>query len=294
LQCQRWQQQRWTIRFAGQKDRQFMFSFWLKVAVAFYGIASLAVVPAVLYDRPQWRLIALPTATLGVFFHFVSLVERMQFAHHTLPVNRQEVESVMGLLLVTGFLLVAGRYRTLTLGMVVVPAAFILTLLSAFVPGEQVFDSPLLRSGWIFFHIVMLLAAYAALFFSLMGNVLYLIQERSLKSKKMGGPMRWLPPLATMDQMAYRALLIGFPCMTAGLLAGSMIALEKYGTSYFDDPKVLLSYVLWGCYVCMIFIRRNVGIRGRRAVYLSAFVVVVAMAVFAANMFSSVHRNIAQ
>ena len=118
LQCQRWQQQRWTIRFTGQKDRQFMFSFWLKVAVAFYGIASLAVVPAVLYDRPQWRRIALPTATLGVFFHFVSLVERMQFAHHTLPVNRQEVESVMGLLLVTGFLLVAGRYRTLTLGMV--------------------------------------------------------------------------------------------------------------------------------------------------------------------------------
>jgi len=270
-----------------------MYSFWLKIAVAFYGFASLALVPAVLYDRPKWRDIALPTSMLGVFFHFVSLVERLQSAHHTLPVNTQEMESVMGLLLVVGFLLVAVRYNTLTLGVVVVPCAFLLTLLSAFVPGEPVFTSPLLRSGWILFHVVMLLAAYAALFFSLMGNVLYLIQEQSLKSKKISGPVAWLPPLATMDQMAYRALLIGFPCMTAGLLAGSMIAQEKYGPTYFVDPKVLLSFALWGCYVCMIFIRRNVGVRGRRAVYLSAFVVVVAMAVWAANMFSSVHKNLA-
>jgi ABC-type uncharacterized transport system permease subunit len=269
-----------------------MYSFWLKVAVALYGVASLAVVPAVLYDRPKWRRIALPAATAGAFFHFVSLVERLQIAHHTYPVNTQEMQSVMGLLLVLGFLLVALRYKTLTLGLVVVPAAFVLSLLSAFVPGESVFNSPLLRSGWILTHVVLLLAAYAALFFSLLGNVLYLIQERSLKSKKISGPVQWLPPLATMDQMAYRALLIGFPCMTAGLLAGSVIAQEKFGPTYFADPKVLFSFVLWGCYVCMIFIRRNVGIRGRRAVFLSAFVVVVALAVWAANMFSSVHRNI--
>jgi ABC-type uncharacterized transport system permease subunit len=270
-----------------------MFSFWLKVAVAFYGIASLAVVPAVLYGRPKWRGLALPNALFGVFFHFVSLVERLQFAHHTLPVNQQEIESVMGLLLVIGFLLVAALYRTLTPGLVVVPIAFVLTLLSAFVPGQHVFDSPLLRSGWIFFHVVMLLAAYAALFFSLTGNVLYLIQEHALKSKRLGGPVQWLPPLATMDQMSYSALLIGFPCMTAGLLAGSLIAQETYGSYYFADPKVLLSYVLWVCYICLIFIRRNAGIRGRRAVYISAFVFVVAMAVWAANMFSNVHRNIA-
>jgi ABC-type uncharacterized transport system permease subunit len=271
-----------------------MFSFWLKVAVAFYGVASLAVVPAVLYDRPKWRGVALPAAMLGVFFHFVSLVERLQAAHHTLPVTTGEMESVMGLLLVLGFLLVALRYKTLALGMVVVPCAFVLTLLSAFVPGQHVFDSPLVMSGWIFFHVVTVLAAYAALIFSLMGNVLYLIQERSLKSKRARGPVNWLPPLATMDQMAYRALLIGFPCMTASLLAGSMIAQEQFGPTYFADPKVLLTFVLWGCYVCMIFIRRNAGVRGRRAVYLSAFVVLIAMAVWAANMFSSVHKDIAR
>jgi ABC-type uncharacterized transport system permease subunit len=264
-----------------------MFSFWLKVAVGFYGVASLAVVPAVLYDRPKWRDVALPAATLGVFFHFVSLMERLQAAHHTLPVNTQEMQSVMGLLLAVGFLLVAVRYKTLTLGLVVLPVAFLLTLLSAFVPGEPVFTSDLLRNGWILFHVVMLLAAYAALFFSLLGNVLYRIQELALKSKKARGPLNWLPPLATMDQISYLALLIGFPCMTAGLLAGSMIAQETYGPTYFADPKVLLSFVMWGCYVCMIFIRRNVGIRGRRAVFISVFAVVVAVAVWAANKFGT-------
>jgi len=40
----------------------------------------------------------------------------------------------------------------------------------------------------------------------------------------------------------------------------------------------------------MIFIRRASGLRGRRAVYLSSFVFLVVLFVWAANQFSAVHR----
>jgi hypothetical protein len=40
----------------------------------------------------------------------------------------------------------------------------------------------------------------------------------------------------------------------------------------------------------MLFIRSHSGLRGRRAVYLSGFVFLVVMAVWAANSFSVVHR----
>ncbi len=267
-----------------------MSTFWLRIAVVLYGVASLATLPAALYERPGWRRVAVPAVMLAVFFHFVALAEMLNAAHHTLPVSPHEMQSLLGLLLACAFLLVYWRYRTVSLGVFVLPVVFLLVLVPAFVPGEETFKSPLVRNGWIFMHVALLMAAYAGLFVSLVSSLLYLLQERQLKSKRASTMFNWLPPLDTIDQIAYKALLIGFPCMTAGLLAGSLIAQERVGPSYFLDPKVLLSFAMWAAYSGMIFIRRNAGLRGRRAVYLSSFVLVVVLAVWAANQFSSVHR----
>jgi ABC-type transport system involved in cytochrome c biogenesis permease subunit len=115
-----------------------------------------------------------------------------------------------------------------------------------------------------------------------------LIQERRLKQKSPTLP--WLPPLETTDQIAQKALLFGLPCMTAGLLIGSLIAQATVGASYFRDPKILLAFAMWLVYIAMIHIRRISGLRGRRAVFLSTFVFFVVLAVWAANQLSSVHR----
>ncbi len=149
-----------------------------------------------------------------------------------------------------------------------------------------------MRTGWILLHIIFLLAAYAALIVSLLASLLYLIQERRLKSKSR--LHHWLPavdvPLETIDQIALKTLLFGLPCMTAGLLIGSVIAQADFGAAYFRDPKILLTFGLWIAYIAMIFIRRASGLRGRRAVYLSSFVILVVLFVWAANQFSAVHR----
>jgi ABC-type transport system involved in cytochrome c biogenesis permease subunit len=146
----------------------------------------------------------------------------------------------------------------------------------------------MIHTGWIFLHVALLLAAYAALLLSLLASLLYLIQERRLKQKS--PTLTWLPPLETTDQIAHKALLFGLPCMTAGLLIGSLIAQVTVGASYFRDPKILLAFAMWLAYIAMIHIRRITGLRGRRAVFLSTFVFFVVLAVWAANQFSAVHR----
>jgi ABC-type transport system involved in cytochrome c biogenesis permease subunit len=93
-----------------------------------------------------------------------------------------------------------------------------------------------------------------------------------------------------MERIASGMLLIGFPFMTLGLLAGSLIAQESVGAAYFKDPKVLLSFAMWALYLVMLFVRRQAGLRGRRAVYLSSLTFLVVISVWAANQLSSVHR----
>jgi ABC-type uncharacterized transport system permease subunit len=259
---------------------------WLRVAVLLYGIAALAVLPAALYDRPRWRHIAIPATVAALLFHFVALAEMLNAAHHTLPVDSHETQSLLALLLVSAFLVVYARYRTVALGIFILPIAVLLTLVPAFRPGQETIL--LAHSGWIFLHIILLLAAYAALFLSLMASLLYLFQERRLKSKQPA--LRSLPPLETTDQIALKTLLFGLPCMTAGLLIGSALAEQTIGPTYFLDPKILLAFAMWLAYVGMIYIRRHSGLRGRRAVYLSSFTFLVVITVWAANQFSSVHR----
>ncbi|HTD96459.1 MAG TPA: cytochrome c biogenesis protein CcsA [Edaphobacter sp.] len=265
-----------------------MSLLWLRVAVLLYGIAALAVLPAALYDRPRWRHIAIPATTAAILFHFVSLAEMLNAAHHRLPVDTHETQAFLGLVLALVFLIVYARYKTVSVGVFVLPICFLLGLIPAFHPGQEYTSFPLLHTGWIFLHIALLLAAYAALLVSLLASLLYLIQERRLKSKSPAIP--WLPPLETTDQIALKTLLFGLPCMTAGLLIGSLIAQATVGASYFRDPKILLAFAMWLAYVAMIFIRRHSGLRGRRAVYLSSFIFLVVLTVWAANQFSSVHR----
>jgi ABC-type uncharacterized transport system permease subunit len=270
-----------------------MALLWLRVAVTLYGVAALAVLPAALYDRPRWRHLAIPAALAGAFFHFVSLAETFAAAHRALPVDTHETLSLLGLIFAAGFLVLALSYRTVAFGIFLLPIAVLLTIVPAFHPGHETIAYPLFRTGWILLHIALLLVAYAALFLSLIASVLYLIQERRLKRKRTPRPVSSLearlPPLETLDQIALNALRFGLPCMTAGLLIGSVLALETTGPTFFADPKVLLSIAMWLAYVLMIFIRRHSGLRGRRAVYLSSFVFIVVLAVWAANSLSTVH-----
>ncbi|HEX5283317.1 MAG TPA: cytochrome c biogenesis protein CcsA [Bryocella sp.] len=267
-----------------------MTLLWLRVAVLLYGIAALAVLPAALYNRPRWRHIAMPAALCAVFFHFVALAEMLNAAHHALPVDTHETLSMLGLLLGAAFLVLAVRYRTVSFGIFLLPVAALLTVVPAFRPGAELLNYPLLHTGWLFLHVALLLAAYAALLISLIASVLYLVQERRLKQKRTSQARSWLPPLETTDQIALKALLFGLPCMTAGLLIGSVVALETIGPRFFADPKVLLSLAMWVVYIAMIFIRRHSGLRGRRAIYLSGFVFLIVLAVWAANQLSVVHR----
>ena len=169
----------------------------------------------------------------------------------------------------------------------------LVTLTPAFRPGTERMAYPDLPMGWLFLHVALLLAAYAALLVSLVSSLLYLIQERGLKQKRLrsaGNARSWLPPLETTDQIALKSLLFGLPCMTGGLLIGSVVALQTVGPAFFADPKVLLSLAMWFAYMAMIFIRRHSGLRGRRAGYLSSFAFLFVLAVWAANQLSVVHR----
>jgi ABC-type uncharacterized transport system permease subunit len=267
-----------------------MFLLWLRVAAVCYGIATACALPAVLNQRRAWARVFLIASIGGFLFHFVSVAEMLSEAHRWMPVGTRQMQSLLALLIVAAFLLIWMVYRAVSFGLFAMPLAFLLIIFPALGLEKYTFTSPVVRNGWIIVHVCALLAAYAALIFSLLASLLYLLQERRLKDRDRPSFLTWLPPLETMNQIGQRALVIGFHCMTLGLLIGSFMAQASIGASYFRDPKVMLSFGMWILYVGMLFVRSSTGLRGRRAVYWSSLVFLVMLSVWAANVFSSVHR----
>src|SRR6266851_4789239 len=267
-----------------------MSIIWLRVALVLYALGLVYVLVALTRTKELLNRLALHAAYLGMVFHFVAIAEAVRQSGESSLASLSLAVSVLGFLIMVVFLLVYLLYQTTSPGIVVFPLVFLLTFVGATGQEPFVLTSSTARTGWLVAHISLIFAGYAALVLSFSASLLYLIQERSLKAKRPGGLLSRLPALQVTDEIGFRSLLVGFPFMTAGLAAGMVIAQARFGRVDILDPKILLSVLMWAVYLVLVYTRWSAGWRGRRAAYLAAGAFAMAIAAWAANYFSAVHR----
>jgi ABC-type uncharacterized transport system permease subunit len=268
-----------------------MSLLWLRFALACYFIGLVYAFVALSRTNELFSRIALHAASLGMVFHFVSLVELFLSGQVVLASVRNG-ESLLAFVSMTFFMVIYAIYHTTSPGVVVFPVVFFLTFVAAVDQQPVLLTSFVSHKGWLVAHIILIFTGYAALLVSFGASILYLLQERRLKAKKPTSMISFLPALEVIDQIGYRSLLLGFPFMTLGLITGSVVAITapSIGRVDFLDPKILLSVLMWAVYMLMVFTRWNSGWRGRRAAILASFAFIAALAAWAANYFSAIHR----
>ena len=266
-----------------------MALLWLRFALGCYFISLVYAFVALARTSDLFSRVALHAAGLGMVFHFVSLVE-VFVGGQMLWASVHNAESLLGFISMAFFMIVYAMYKTTAPGVVVFPVVFFLTFVAALDQQPVLLTSYVQPKGWLAAHIFLIFIGYAALLVSFGASLLYLLQERRLKSKNPSSLTSFLPALEVIDQIGYRSLLLGFPFMTLGLLTGSVVAISAYKHLDFLDPKILLSVLMWAVYMVMVFTRWNSGWRGRRAAFLATFAFVAAIVAWAANYFSTIHR----
>ena len=81
--------------------------------------------------------------------------------------------------------------------------------------------------------------------------------------------MPFLPDGATLEEISYKMILIGFLLLSAGIITGSVWAHSAWGTYWSWDPKETWSLITWLVYATLLHARvyeRMVGQPGGRAV----------------------------
>ena len=203
-----------------------MALLWLRFALACYFIGLIYAFFALSRTSDLFSRIALHAASLGMVFHFVSLVE-LFLSGHVVWASVHNGESLLAFFSMTFFMIIYAIYQTTSPGVVVFPIVFFLTFVAAVDQQPVLLTSFVQHKGWLIAHIILIFTGYAALVLSFGASLLYLLQERRLKAKKPSSLISFLPALEVIDQIGYRSLLLGFPFMTLGLITGSVVAMSS-------------------------------------------------------------------
>jgi len=243
-------------------------SVWaMRLTLLLYSIGLWHAFVTVIRQRHEIFRPALIAIAVGSVSHLAAIV--MQgFAQNQAPVQSlHQMASLAGFLITWSFLVVYWRYKYDSLAAFVFPTIFLLTLVGALGGPVEPWAGEGMRTWWLSLHVGLFLLGYAALSLTFVAGVMYLIQERELKSKRPRGFSDRLPPLRKLDEMASQTLAVGFVMVTLGLVAASFYAFVEWGASWIVDPTIALAFLTWAIYVAMLFSRMVVGWRGRKGAY---------------------------
>ena len=159
------------------------------------------------------------------------------------------------------------RFRLLGLG--VMPVAVALFLIAWASGGISAGSKPHYGNLFLVLHVGFVLAAFAGFTLAAALAALYLWEERRLKSRAADILRLRLPPLASLERLTWRTIVVSLPLLTLGLAAG-IVRLRQDGDGL-DALEVLTlgTWVVYGSFVAM-------RPAGRRAAYvaLGGFVLV--------------------
>jgi ABC-type uncharacterized transport system permease subunit len=144
-----------------------------------------------------------------------------------------------------------------------------MTLVAALRNPVSHWSSEAVRSTWLIVHIVLALLGYAALIFTAVAAVAYLMQERQLKQKQTHSYYRLFPPLGTLDELISRTLGAGFVFITISIVIGIVWAYIEHGATWIDNGLISSASITWAIYLALIFFRVSAGWRGRKAAILA-------------------------
>ena len=269
-------------------DRHFFL-----LAVAVYGLSTV-------YSVFLWRkgfrqddhvnyLLLLAAFVL----HTVAMVRRgFSIAH--CPVNNLfEATVFIAWSAVAAYLVIGLLPRLRFLGAFVSPVLFaigVFALMPELDPPHG--PKPQFTGALTSLHAATILLAYGAFGLGAAAAGMFLTEQHDLKFHKLRAVLSLLPPIQRLEIITSRLVLAGFILFTIGLEAGHYLPRpEDVPGSYWSDPKVIWSVLMWLVYLALLVSRRFLFQSSRRFTYGVIFAFVFLLLTFwGTNLLSPLHH----
>jgi ABC-type transport system involved in cytochrome c biogenesis permease subunit len=209
---------------------------------------------------------------IGVGMHYLALLERSR-AEHSVPYdNLYGTVSLFAWLVAVVYIGLEIFHGQRSVGALVLPLVLIVFLAAqgsrAVTPLTLPARGPLLA-----FHITLNVAGYAAFALSFVLSLIYLIQNRLLRDRRLGIFVWRFPALEVLERMSRTSVVIGLISLLVGMVLGFIWVGRIYGSysNWNSDPKEIITLVILAVYASYLWLGRAKAWRGARASALCVF-----------------------
>jgi cytochrome c-type biogenesis protein CcsB len=230
----------------------------------------------------RWGQLGVVLAGLGALTHVGVLVARGMAVGRLPWGNMYEFATAMVLVAVVAFLVLAVRMPAVRhLGAFVLgPAVLAMVLVGLFLYTDAGPLVAALRSSWLAVHVTAAITGFGIFFVSSIASIAYLVRTRydarlAAGDARTDSTIARLPSAATLDRVAHRTAVFGFPIWTFAVIAGAIWAESAWGRFWGWDPKETWAFIAWVVYAAYLHARTTAGWRGRPAAWVNVTGLVV-------------------
>ncbi|MET8800352.1 c-type cytochrome biogenesis protein CcsB [Nocardia sp. NPDC004568] len=265
-----------TVQYASARVRQVSE----RELVPAGGVAAGSETPGRIVETPTLPLserlgnIAFSVLFVAVGLHVGSIVLR-GFSTGRFPLGNmyEFVSMATAAAAVVGLVFMRdARYRAMWV-FLLVPMLILMFLAGTVLYTDAAPVVPALRSFWLPLHVTIVSLGSGVFLVSGVASLLFLYRlrqpEGAESSNILGAIARRLPDARTLDRLAYRTTIIGFPLFGAGVILGAIWAEAAWGRFWGWDPKETCSFIAWVLYAAYLHARATSGWRDTKAAWIN-------------------------
>jgi len=182
------------------------------------------------------------------------------------------------------------KFRIKLLGTFIVPIGYFFNILAVFVDKTSFIELKSLSKIILSIHSGFLMLGEALFVIAFASAIMYLIQEKNLKSKKFTDLYYRLPSLGKLEEMVDFSIMSGFPLITAGILIGFFWAAHMWGGNWYFDTRIIITTISWLVYAMLFYLKVTGKVKGKKFIIfvMICFLMIIVSFAFAFSL-SSIH-----
>jgi cytochrome c-type biogenesis protein CcsB len=164
------------------------------------------------------------------------------------------------------------QYRALW-AFVLLPVLILLAVSGRWLYSNAAPVMPALQSYWLPIHVSVVSLGSGVFLVAGVASMLFLLKMSPLgapgREGRLARVVARLPDAQTLDRIAYRSTIFGFPVFGFGVIFGAIWAEEAWGRYWGWDPKETVAFIAWVVYAAYLHARSTAGWRDRKAAWIN-------------------------
>ncbi|GAC67983.1 c-type cytochrome biogenesis protein CcsB [Gordonia soli] len=225
---------------------------------------------------------AYPVVVVGLVAHIASIVLRGIATDRAPWGNMYEfISMTCAAGVIAGLIVLRKPEHRPLLSFVLIPVTLLMFIAGRWLYTQAAPVVPALKSYWLAIHVSIISVSSGVLLVSGVASMLYLAKlrwarpadEEQTGTGGFAGALRrvvdHIPDAATLDRLAYKCVVFGFPLFGLGVICGAIWAEAAWGRFWGWDPKETVSFIAWVIYAAYLHARATAGWRNTAAAWVN-------------------------